>query len=188
MQALCTLYPAAKHAREAAGKLFDDIVKAVATQTFVAHTAANLSDEEMEVIPHPSRFVQVWSYFPPPPPRSPWGTLHNMPNPSTGDPIEDSGRRHGIHTSTKGYTNPKAPSFGLAQQPLVLIATLAHAIWLAIPAPISCTGTLSPLISRLFPCNHLKGLAPSPFHTTIMALSLPSPMELPTNDLSGCIF
>jgi len=68
MQALCTLYPAAKHAREAAGKLFDDIVKAVATQTFVAHTAANLSDEEMEVIPQPSRFVQVWSYFPPPPP------------------------------------------------------------------------------------------------------------------------
>jgi len=85
LQALCTPYPTTKQEREATDKLVEDIAKAVATQTFVAHKAADLPDEEMEVIPHPSHFVQVWSYLPPPP-LTPWNTLHNMPNPSKGDP------------------------------------------------------------------------------------------------------
>jgi len=36
-------------AREAANKLVDEIAKAVLTQSFVAHTAADMSDEEIEV-------------------------------------------------------------------------------------------------------------------------------------------
>ena len=48
MQSLFTPYPTAKSAREAAGKLVDDIAKAVFTQPFVAHTAADLSEEDME--------------------------------------------------------------------------------------------------------------------------------------------
>ena len=59
MQSLCTPYPTTKLAREVAGKLVDDIAKTVVTQTFVAHTAADLSDEEMEVAPCPSHLDQI---------------------------------------------------------------------------------------------------------------------------------
>ena len=59
MQSMCTPYPTSKSAREAAGKLIDDIAKAVVTQTFVAHTAADMSDEEIEVPPHPSHFGHI---------------------------------------------------------------------------------------------------------------------------------
>ena len=45
LQALCTPYPTSKQAREAVGKLVDDIAKVVATQTSVAHTVADLLDE-----------------------------------------------------------------------------------------------------------------------------------------------
>ena len=65
VQSMCTPYPPAKSAREAAGELADDIAKAVVTQTFVAHTAANLFDEEMDVLPHPSHFGHVRFYLNP---------------------------------------------------------------------------------------------------------------------------
>jgi len=66
MQSLCTPYPTAKSAREATGKLVDDIAKAVVTRTFVAHTAEDMSEEEMEVPPHPSHFDHIWPFFHPP--------------------------------------------------------------------------------------------------------------------------
>jgi len=42
LQTLCTHYPTAKHAKEAACKLINDIAASVATRTFAAHTAADL--------------------------------------------------------------------------------------------------------------------------------------------------
>ena len=48
MQNLRTPYPSAKLARDTASKLVDDIAKAVLTQTFVAHTATDLSYKEIE--------------------------------------------------------------------------------------------------------------------------------------------
>ena len=104
---------------------------------------------------------------------------------STETPIGDSGRRRGSHTAGEGHTNPKATFVGLAQQLLVLITTLAHAIWLAIPALLSCIGTLSPLISWLLPRNHLKSLEPSSFHKNRMNFSPSSPMELTANGAHG---
>jgi len=59
MQSFCTPYPTTKLAREVAGKLFDDIAKAVVTQTFATHTAADLSDKEMEVTPRSSHLGQI---------------------------------------------------------------------------------------------------------------------------------
>ena len=61
MQTLYTPYPTTKSAWEAAGELVDDIAKAVVTQTFVTHTAEDLSDEEMGVLPHPSHFGHIRS-------------------------------------------------------------------------------------------------------------------------------
>jgi hypothetical protein len=58
-------YPTTKSAREAAGKLVDDIAEAVVSPTFVAHMAADLSDEDMEVLPHHSRFGNIRHYFQP---------------------------------------------------------------------------------------------------------------------------
>ena len=63
MQSLCIPYPTAKLAREAACKLVDNIAKAVLTQTFIAHTVADLSDEEMEVTSYASHFDHIWSHF-----------------------------------------------------------------------------------------------------------------------------
>ena len=165
--------------------MVDDLAQAVATQTFVAHTAAGLSDEEMEVIIHPSHFVLVWAYLPP--------SSHSLSgarsitglNPPRGTPAEDFGRRRGIRTSKKRHTNSMAPFLGLAQQLLAILATLAHAIRLAIPTLVSYIGTFSLLISWPFPCNHLKELPPSSFHTISMALSPPSLEELPANGLHG---
>ncbi len=59
------LHPTVKAAREAANNFVDDIAKAVVTQTFVAHSAADLPDEEMEILPHPSRLGHILSYFQP---------------------------------------------------------------------------------------------------------------------------
>ena len=64
MQALYTPYPTTKHEREVVGILIIDLAAAVETQTFVAHTAAELFDEEMEVTIHPTHFVQAWAYLP----------------------------------------------------------------------------------------------------------------------------
>ena len=90
-----------------------------------------------------SHFVQVLSY----PPLS----SHSLRGsrfiacliPPRGTSIEDFGWWRGIHTSTEGYTNPRASSVGLAQHLLILIATLAHAIWLVIPALFSYIGPLA---------------------------------------------
>jgi hypothetical protein len=146
LQALCTPYPTTKQAKEVAGKLVNDLAQAVATQTFVAHTAADISDEEMEVNIHPSHFVQAWAYVP----LSSHSLNETCPftglNPPRGTPTEDSGRRRKIHTSTEEQTHSMVPFVGLAQQLLARIATLAHAIWLAIPALFSHIGTFSPLI------------------------------------------
>jgi hypothetical protein len=48
MQALCTSFPTAHHTREAAATLVNAVAAALTTQTFIAHTAADLEDEEME--------------------------------------------------------------------------------------------------------------------------------------------
>ena len=64
---------------------------------------------------------------------------------------------------------------------LALIATLVHAIWLAIPARFAHIGTFSPLIPWPPPCIHLTKLPPSSLHTTRMAPSPPSLVELPAN-------
>jgi hypothetical protein len=45
LQAICTPYPTTKQAREVACVLVNDLAAVVANQTFVAHTAAELSDE-----------------------------------------------------------------------------------------------------------------------------------------------
>ena len=45
LHALCIPYPTTKQAREATATLVNDLAAAVATQTFVAHTTADLSDE-----------------------------------------------------------------------------------------------------------------------------------------------
>jgi hypothetical protein len=146
LHTLCTPYSPAKRARETTGKLVDGIVKAVTTQTFVAHTTADLSYEEMEVIIHFSHFVQIWAYLllsSHSRCRTRFITRLNPPR----ETAKDSGRRRGIHTFTNGPTNSRSPSVGLAQQLLALIATLARAIWLAIPALFPYFGTFSPLIS-----------------------------------------
>ena len=57
-----TPYPSAKLAREVASKLVDDIAKAVTTQIFVAHTATDPSDEEMEIMLGSSHFDHIWTY------------------------------------------------------------------------------------------------------------------------------
>ncbi len=49
LQALCTFSPTAKQTREAAATLVNVVAAAVSTQTFLAHTAVDLDDEEMEV-------------------------------------------------------------------------------------------------------------------------------------------
>jgi hypothetical protein len=56
LQNLLTPFPSTKLSREAAKKLVDDIAKAVTIQTFVTHTATDISDEEMEVTPCASLF------------------------------------------------------------------------------------------------------------------------------------
>jgi hypothetical protein len=64
---------------------------------------------------------------------------------------------------------------------LALIATLVHAIWLAIPTLFTHIGTFSPLISWPPPCNHLTKLPPSSLHTTRMVPSPPSLVEFSAN-------
>ena len=63
MQSLCTPYHTAKLAREAAKKLVDNIAKAVLTHIFIGHTAADLSDKEMEVTLCASHFDHIWFHF-----------------------------------------------------------------------------------------------------------------------------
>jgi hypothetical protein len=62
MQTLRTPYPSAKLVREVVRNLIDYIAKAVTTQTFVAHTATDLSDEKMEVKLRASHFDHIWSH------------------------------------------------------------------------------------------------------------------------------
>ena len=63
LQAICTTYPSAKQTREVAAILVNDLAAVVATHTFVAHTAADLTDEEMEVNTHHSRFTQARAFL-----------------------------------------------------------------------------------------------------------------------------
>ena len=125
LQALCTPYLTTKHAREAAGRLVNHLATVVATQTFVAHTAADLSDEEMEVTIHPSHPVQAWAYFP----LSPSGTCSiTCLNPTRGTPTADLGRRWGSHSSIEGRTHARASFIGLVHRLLARLSALAHAI------------------------------------------------------------
>ena len=73
LQALCTLYLTTNQAREVAATPVNALAAAVATFTFVAHTAAELFDEEMEVNTHHSRLTQAWAFLPLSP-NSPSGT------------------------------------------------------------------------------------------------------------------
>ena len=50
LRALCTPFPTTKQTKEAAATLVNAVAAVVTTQTFIAHTAVDLDDEEMEVI------------------------------------------------------------------------------------------------------------------------------------------
>ncbi len=91
------------------------------------------------------------------------------------------GRKSGSQTSAWGLAPRRPPFVGLDQHCLVIIATLANAVWLAIPAPLSCIGTLSMLTSRLFPCNRFKTFTLLSVCTTCTITSPSSPGEPPAN-------
>jgi len=149
---MCNPYPTTKSAREAAGKLVDDIAKALVAQTFVAHTAADLPDEEMEVLPHPSYFGHVRFCF------QLLGRSHRgsyCPTsliPPRTTPIGETCQMHGRHPSIGGPAPHRAPSAGLAQSDLFLTTALAIGVWLAITAPLSYIRKLLSLTSWLFTC------------------------------------
>jgi hypothetical protein len=56
LQALWTAFPTATHTKEAAATLVGAVAAAVTTHTFLAHTATDLDDEEMEVTTPPSPY------------------------------------------------------------------------------------------------------------------------------------
>ncbi len=62
LQALCTSYPTPKQVREAAVTLVNALAAAVSTQAFIAHTAEDLDDEEMEVTNPHSHHTQTCAY------------------------------------------------------------------------------------------------------------------------------
>jgi len=101
MLTLCTPYPTAKSARKAACKLVDDIAKVVVTHASVAHTAEDLSDEEMEVLPHPSHFGYIRSYSPPPSHSLREPRCITSMIPPQGTPIGETARNRGSHTPTE---------------------------------------------------------------------------------------
>ena len=98
-----------------------------------------------------------------------------------GTPIGETARRSGSHTSTEGMAPHRTPSIGLAQRFLVLITALANVVWLAILAPLSYIGTLSPLSSWLLPCSYFKAFTPLSFRPACSILSPSSPEETPAN-------
>ena len=153
LHALCTPYPTAKQAREVATVLVNALAAVFATQTFVAHTAPDLSVEDMEVSIHPSHFIQARAYLPLFS-HSSSGTCPitclNLPR---GNPTEDLGRRRGRHISVEGR-NAMAPFSELAHQLLATLATICRAIWLAILALSTHIGTFSLLNTWPLPCNH----------------------------------
>ena len=145
IQSLCTPYPTAELAREAANKLVNDIAKAVLTQIFVAHTAEDLSDEEMEVTFRASHSDHTRSHFylpvqSPCGPRCPTGLA--LPRIT---PIGESCRNHERYLSPGHHAPRPTLSAGLAQSFLALIAAIASAIWPAIPAFFPLKGTLHSL-------------------------------------------
>jgi hypothetical protein len=168
--ALCTPYPIAKHVREAAAILVNALAAAMATQTFVDRTAADLLDEEMEVNIHHSRFPRAWAYLPLFS-HSPSGTC-SIPclNPPGETPTEDLGRRRERHTATSGQAHAMALSIGLAQHALYRLATLANATRLAITTFITHTGHFGPLDAWPLPCNWPTKLPP---HHYIPLVCLP---------------
>jgi len=181
MQSLCTPYPTTKLAREADGKLVDDIAKAVVTHTFVAHTAADLSDEEMELIPHPSHFGHVRCYFQPLGHSFRGSCCPTCMIPARWTPIGEMCRKHGRHTSTGGPTPHRAPFAGLAHIDLVRTAALANLVWLAITAPMSYNRSLCQFTSWFFTCKQLKALAHTLFRTDRSTISLVSLRETAAN-------
>jgi len=172
MLTICTPYPIAKSVRAApVDKIVDDIAKAVITHAFVAHMTEDLSDEEIEILPHPSHFGYIRSYSPP--------LGHSLREPlcitclipPQGTPIGENARSHGSHTPTESPAPHRTSYVELALRLLVRKAALAKEVWLAIPTPLSYLRALRPLIKRLFPCNHHKALAPSSLRTICTALS-----------------
>ena len=98
MQSVCTRYPTTKSAKEVAGKLVDDIAKAVVTQTFVHHTAADFFDERGdESTTPPLPFRPRSDLLSTPRPLLPRIVLPNMPDSPKEDP--NRGYLHGRHTS-----------------------------------------------------------------------------------------
>jgi hypothetical protein len=85
IHSLCIPYPTTKPAREAAKKLVDDIANAVLTQIFVAQTAPDLSDGEMEVTLCASHLDNIWSHIHLPD-HSPCGSRCPRSLPSHGEP------------------------------------------------------------------------------------------------------
>ncbi len=172
---LCTPFTIANQVKEAAAILVNEPAAAIATQTFAAHTAADIADEEMEATTHPSLFVQARAYLPLSY-HSPSGTCSTTGiNSPRRTPANALGRRRGSHTSIEGRKSDRALVVVLAHWLLDRLATLAHASWRGIPALLIDIGSFSPCLTWPLPCNHLTELPSPAFHTTRMTPSSPSP-------------
>jgi len=115
-------------ARDIASKLFDDIAKAVLANTFVAHTAKDLFDEEMEVNFFASHPDHTRSHFHLPD-HSPCGPRYpaSMTLPRR-TPIGETCRNHERELSARHHVPHPTLSAGLAQSFLTLTVALASAI------------------------------------------------------------
>ncbi len=160
------------------------LAAAVSTQTFIAHTAEDLEDEEMEVtIPH-YHHNQAWAY-PFLSSHSPSGTCPTPSlNPLGGIPPEDLGRRREGHTTTAGQGYAMAPFSGLVQQALDELATLVTATCMAITTFIIRYGPFSPLYTWPLPCNRPTEIPLPSLHTTRMS-TFPSPEETSADGSKG---
>jgi hypothetical protein len=62
LQALCTPFTTTEQTKEVAATLVNAMAAVVTTQTFIAHTAEDLEDEEMEVTTPHSHYNLARSY------------------------------------------------------------------------------------------------------------------------------
>jgi len=164
---------------------------AVLTHTFVADTAEDLSDEEMEVTLCASHSDHTRSHFHLPDhspcgPRCPTGlTL------SRRTPLGETCRNHERDLSARHHAHRPTLSAGLAHRFLTLIAALASAIWPAIPAFFSHKGTLPSLAEWIFSCIHPRVLAPllyRPYGTALSPLSPGGPTATSNPEATFVLF
>ena len=163
--------------------MINALAAAVTTQTFIAHTAVDLEDEEMEVTTPHSHYTQPWAYSLLCS-HSPNGTCpSSCLNPPGGIPTEDLGRRRDGHAATEGQGHTKPLLNVLAQQTLDILVTIATSIHLAITSFI-LIGSSSPLDTWPLPCNRPTGVPFTSLHTSHIFPS-PTPRDISSEGPNG---